>query len=226
MNRPKLRIAIYDMDKTITRRPTYLLFLLHAARTRERWRLLLLPLAALSVVFYALRLIDRGRLKELNHRLLLGATVPVADARALAESFASATLADNILSAAHTRLHEDATRGSRLVLATASYAFYASVIAQKLGIADTIGTKCHAFDGRLRPRIDGENCYGTAKLRMIEAWLADQGLVRDDCHIRFYSDHVSDLPCLEWADEPFAVNAHAPLAKLARMKGWPVLDWR
>ena len=45
-------------------------------------------------------------------------------------------------------------------------------------------------------------------------------------HVRFYSDHVSDAPTLDWADEAFAVNPHAPLLALAREKGWDVLRWR
>lgn len=55
--------------------------------------------------------------------------------------------------------------------------------------------------------------------------MAREGLTRSDLRIRFYSDHVSDAPVLEWADEPFAVNAHGPLRKLAAAKGWTVLDW-
>ena len=43
--------------------------------------------------------------------------------------------------------------------------------------------------------------------------------------IRFYSDHVSDAPVLEWADEPVAVNAHGPLRTLAKARGWPIVDW-
>ena len=49
---------------------------------------------------------------------------------------------------------------------------------------------------------------------------------RADAHIRFYSDHASDAPVLEWSDEPFAVNAHRKLRRLARRRGWPLLDWR
>jgi len=30
---------------------------------------------------------------------------------------------------------------------------------------------------------------------------------------------------LEWADEPFAVNASKKLRVLATAKGWPLLDW-
>ena len=42
-------LAIYDMDKTITRVPTYTPFLVHVATRRSPWRLLLLPLVGVSV---------------------------------------------------------------------------------------------------------------------------------------------------------------------------------
>jgi phosphoserine phosphatase len=61
---------------------------------------------------------------------------------------------------------------------------------------------------------------------MIEAWMAGEGIARDDAHVRFYSDHVSDAPTLAWVDEPFAVNPHAKLRELALVKGWPILGWR
>ena len=66
-------LAIYDMDRTVTRHATYTPFLLHCAIRRAPWRLLLLPFVILSMLAYVAKLIDRGRLKEINHRLLLGA---------------------------------------------------------------------------------------------------------------------------------------------------------
>ena len=111
-------------------------------------------------------------------------------------------------------------------MATASYDFYVRPIAAQLGITDVIATPSTVEGGQLLPRIAGENCYGEAKLRMIEAWMAGQGIARDDAHVRFYSDHVSDAPTLDWADEAFAVNPHAPLLALAKEKGWTVLRWR
>ncbi|CAN5289809.1 hypothetical protein BH10PSE15_BH10PSE15_03950 [soil metagenome] len=111
------------------------------------------------------------------------------------------------------------------MLATASYAFYAGAIAERLGFDDVIGTGVVRETGVLRAEIAGENCYGSAKLRMIEAWMAGQEIARGDAAIRFYSDHVSDAPTLVWADEAFAVNAHGPLRTLAGERGWPVVDW-
>ena len=60
------------MDRTVTRRATYTPFLIHCALRLEPWRLVLLPLVALSMLAYVAKIIDRGRLKEINHRLLLG----------------------------------------------------------------------------------------------------------------------------------------------------------
>jgi HAD superfamily hydrolase (TIGR01490 family) len=226
MSRPPIKLAIYDMDKTVTRRPTYTPFLFHAARTREPWRLLLLPFVAVTILAYLARLIDRGRLKEFNHALLIGRTLPATEAVTLAESFARETLAKNILPKARDRIDAEKADGYRLVLATASYAFYAGAIARALGFDDTIGTMTRTdVSGALLARIDAQNCYGTAKLEMVEAWMTREGLKREDCHIRFYSDHVSDAPCLNWADEAYATNAHAPLAELAKQRGWTVFDW-
>ena len=117
--------------------------------------------------------------------------------------------------------------GRKLVLATASYRLYAAAIAHRLGFDDVIATETQIDDqGWTIERIDGENCYGAAKLAMIQAWLAREGLDRDAVHIRFYSDHISDAPVHHWSDEAFATNPHDRLVKLAEVEGWKVLDWR
>jgi HAD superfamily hydrolase (TIGR01490 family) len=220
------RLAIYDMDKTITRQPTWTAFLIAAARYDAPWRLALLPLAGFATGAYALKLIDRARLKQITQRLLFGRRVPPQRVEAVAGQFAQRVVESGTFVGARERIAADKAAGYRLVLATASYRFYAEKIAALLGFDDVVATQSRfAPDGALLPLIDGENCYGSAKLRMIEAWMAREGLTRADCHIRFYSDHVSDAPVLAWADEPFAVNAHGPLRTLAKTRGWPVIDW-
>ena len=81
------------------------------------------------------------------------------------------------------------------------------------------------LDERVHAKIDGENCYGPAKLRMITDWLDASGLKDAHGHVRFYSDHVSDRPAFEWADEPVAVNPHGKLRRLAEQRGWAIEDW-
>ena len=219
-------LAIYDMDRTVTKRATYTPFLLHCARRRAPWRLLLLPIVLLSMVAYLLRLISRGRLKEINHHLLIGGTIHPSELKPLVDSFADAQIAANIRPGALKAIARDKSEGRRLILATASYRLYADAIAQRLGFDDVIGTgSVIGLDDRVNAKIAGENCYGPAKMRMITDWLEKSGVKDTYGHVRFYSDHVSDQPAFEWADEPIAVNPHGKLRRLAEQRGWRIEDW-
>ena len=220
-------LAIYDMDRTVTRRATYTPFLIYAARRLAPWRIPLVLLVPFTMLAYAVGLIDRGRLKELNYRLLVGRGVPPERLEAVIEGFADHQLVTNILPGARTSIAADKAAGRKLVLATASYRLYAAAIARRLGFDDVIATETAIDDqGWTIERIDGLNCYGDVKLAMIQAWLEREGLERDAVHIRFYSDHVSDAPVHHWSDEAFATNAHDRLVRVAEVEGWEVLDWR
>ena len=221
------RLAIYDMDKTITRAPTWTPFLWHFSRSAAPWRLLLAPGVAALALAYQLKLIDRARLKQGAQRLMLGRAVGAERMGRASGTFAKRLMAAGVLPQALARIAADRAEGWELVLATASYRFYVADIAAALGFDHVIATdSVYTVDGRLEARIAGENCYGAGKLRMVEAWLAREGCAREEAKVRFYSDHVSDAPVFEWADEPFAVNAHGPLRTLAKARGWPLLDWR
>jgi HAD superfamily hydrolase (TIGR01490 family) len=219
-------LAIYDMDRTVTLRATYTPFLLHCAFRRAPWRLLFVPLVLLSMLAYVSRLIDRARLKEINHRLLLGGRIHPTDLKPLVESFAARQIATNIRPGARKAIARDKSEGRRLILATASYRLYADAIAAKLGFDDVIGTgSIIGLDERVHAKIAGENCYGPAKMQMIADWVEKSGLKDARGHVRFYSDHVSDQPAFEWADEPVAVNPHGKLRRLAKDRDWMVEDW-
>ena len=219
-------LAIYDMDRTVTRRPTYTSFLLHCALRRAPWRLVFLPIVVGTMLAYVAKLITRARLKEINHSLLIGRAIHARDLKPLVDSFADAQVAGNIRPGARAAIARDKAEGRRIVMATASYRFYAAAIAERLGFDDVIGTgSVIGLDERLLARIEGENCYGHAKMRMVADWVDKSGLTGKHGHVRFYSDHVTDAPVFEWADEAVAVNPHGRLARLAAARGWAVEDW-
>ena len=200
---------------------------IHAAKARAPWRLGLLPLAGVAGVGYYLKLVDRSGLKEFTQRLMLGKALSESEMAAIAGAFADEVVASGVLQGARDRIAADRAEGYRLVLATASHGYYAAAIGARLGFDDVVATKAKRdAQGRVLYEIEGENCYGAAKLRMVENWLAEAGIARGEARVRAYSDHVSDAPLLGWADEGFAVNAHGPLAALAKVKGWAELDWR
>jgi len=220
------RFAIYDMDRTITVRGTYAAFLVHMARSIAPWRLVFMPLVGLVMLAYVLRFVGRGRAKEINQALLMGRQVSRARIMPAVEAYADKVIAGNLRAGALAQIEQDRADGCRLMIASASYRLYVEPIARRLGFDHVIATD-HFTQGvdYIRAKIAGENCYDVAKLRMIEAWMAAQGVERAATHVRAYSDHVTDAPMLEFADEGFAANPHEPLRKLATLRGWPILHW-
>lgn len=222
------RVAMYDMDRTITRSGTYSGFLMHVARRRQQWRLLLLPLVGVAGLAYAARLIDRSRLKAINLRLLVGKRFRRSEIAPLAESYADQVIARGLHSAALEQIAADREAGYRLLLATASFHLYVDAIAQRLGIDDVLATRLDEPDdaGHIHARLAGDNCYGEAKFARISDWLTANAITRDAAHIRAYSDHVSDHPMLHFADEAVATTPSRRLKRLAPRMGWQVVDWR
>lgn len=222
-----IRIAIYDMDKTVTRRATYNGFLLHMAWNKAPWRLFLSPLLGVGLALYAAKIWDRGRLKQFSQKLLIGERVTHARFQQYVERHADLVVGRNVYPQLRARVAEEKAEGYRHVMATASYRLYVEAIAKRLGFDDVIATDLASnSSGHVLARIDGHNCYDAAKLDKVKGWMAKQGLARWQCHIRAYSDHVSDAPLLAFADEAFATNPHKPLAEMAAANGWQVIDWR
>lgn len=220
-------LAIYDLDRTITRSGTYTPFLLFWAKSRSPWRLLLAPAALLFMGAYGVKLISRKRLKEIMQGLLMGARTQQSVLAPLVETFAQRVVRKGTYAQAVEAIATDRAAGRRVILATAAYEFYASPIAQMLNIADVVATRSQQDeDGGVVARIEGENCHGRVKLAMLEAFFKEAGIDRKSAHVRFYSDHISDLPVFEWVDEPIAVNASPRLKSIATERGWRLIDWR
>ncbi len=219
------KLAIYDMDRTITVRGTYTPFLLHMVFARAPWRLIFSPLLPFGFIAYGLKLIGREGLKTFNQRFLLGRPKH-GELGSLIDDYAKKVLAKNTYPEAMKQIERDRAEGRRLVLATASYKLYVDAIAKKLGFDDVIATRLAIDDdGHVLPKIIGKNCYDQAKLDRIEIFLHEEGLERDQLHIRAYSDHVSDSPMLEFADEAIATTPSPALRKMAAQRGWKIVDW-
>lgn len=219
-------LSIFDLDRTLTILPTYTPFLWFAMRSRAPWRLLLLPLLMPVAALYALKLVPRCRIKQAMHWVALGSGLAEREAARLADRFARRLIARGLYAEGVALVEAERKAGRRIVLATAAPHFYAAALARRLGIADVVATASSWRDGRLTPAIVSANCYGADKRCLVEAFMEGAGLARDAVHIRFYSDHASDLPMFDLADEPIAVNPSAKMRHIAATRGWPMLDWR
>jgi len=213
--------VIFDLDYTVTRVDTYPLFLLSMlARRPSRWlRAGFLPL---DLAFHRLGYRDNQWLKERALGGVAGGATPMLIERRSRE-LVDYVLKSKLRSGAIAALDQHRAAGHHLILATASFDFYARMLSEQLGFHDVVCTIAERDDRRrLTGRIAGKNCYGNEKLRRIAEVL--QGS-RGEWHVIVYSDHHSDLPLLEWADSPRVVNPSEKMRRIANERGYTILDW-
>ncbi len=225
MTAPAIRVAIYDLDRTVLRKPTFTLFLLWAAWREAPWRLLRLPALAALMIGYALRLYGRDGFKPAAIRLMLGRHLTPARAAGLAARFAAWRVPRDVPPGAAAAIARDRAAGYRLLMATAAPEFYAGAIADALGF-DAIVASRHQRDaaGNWLPGLDGPNCYGAEKARRVSEWL-DAHAPGGGGHIRAYSDHISDAPTFALASEAWLIGRGNKFARLAEQHGWQTTDF-
>jgi HAD superfamily hydrolase (TIGR01490 family) len=115
-------------------------------------------------------------------------------------------------------------QGHVLAICSASSQFAVQPVADHLGIEHAIYTEWLSHEGRLTGQVREPIVYGAGKVHWASRWAAKQGVALAESY--FYSDHISDEPLLEVVASPVAVNPEPRLARLARSRNWPILDWR
>ena len=229
VNRPadrngRSRAAIFDLDRTITRVGTFTPFLL-STRPDGPQRL---ALFARFVPHMALYKAGRLNRKTLKNRMLAMTLSGFEHARIaeLSDRFVTGVMAGGLYADALAAIARHRADGDRLILATASVDFYARLIAERLGLDECIATATGFESDEAPPQIAGENCYGEAKREMVAARLdALYGQNRDNLHLSFYTDHISDLPLLQAVETPYVINPKPALHAHARQAGWQVCSW-
>ncbi|MDP8984875.1 MAG: HAD-IB family phosphatase [Pseudomonadota bacterium] len=220
---PKPRLAVFDLDGTLTWHDTLLPFLLGYAVRYPRfsclWRV---PTAVIG--YGGTR--DRGLLKSRLIRAVMGGD-PRSRIDAWAEAFVGGLErrgAFRPAALARLRAHRDA--GDRLVLLSASPDLYVPRIGALLGFERTVCTELKwdaaapgedRLDGTLRTA----NRWGEEKTRCL-AWLRTQ---YPDMPLVAYGNSGSDLPHLRHADRALLVNAGAKARRTAAAAGIAVGDW-
>ena len=121
------------------------------------------------------------------------------------------------------RLHQ--TAGDHVMIVTATNEFVTRPIAQAFGVQELIAVEL-ARDSRgwITGEILGTPSFKEGKVHRISEWLSAHQKTWQDVQITFYSDSINDLPLLERAQIPVAVNPDARLRQLATDRGWRILQ--
>lgn len=216
---PLRRLAVFDLDGTVTQRDTFVGYLqgwLRRHPRRRRWW----PAAHAALRFLCLGR-DRGRLKSDLLQAYMGGAAR-AEVDAWSDEFVAGLGDADFCPGAFEAIARHRADGDRLVLLSASVDLYVPRLAGRLGFDEVICTGIAWQGDRLDGRLMTPNRRGEEKRRC----LAELRARHPDCRIAAYANAASDLAHLAAVDEPLLVNGSRRARRRARHAGIPAADWR
>jgi HAD superfamily hydrolase (TIGR01490 family) len=215
-------VAVFDLDGTVTRRDTYLAYLMYVLQRRGHRVPYCLGLPAAVLQF------KRGRLSNDTLKCRFLAAILGGCSRSEIErhtaGFVEICVTRMVKPAARARIARHHRQGHRLVLASASLDVYATALGTRLGFDDVVCTRVAWVADEISGSLAGPNLLSEAKLAAVK-----EALTMDErgCGLMFaYSDHHSDLPLLLFAKHGVAVDPTPPLAAAAAAYGLRIEKWR
>lgn len=221
---PAARVAVFDLDGTLSRGDLYLAFLAACLRRLGPARPLRLAGLPWATLRHLVGAESNASLKAAWLDAVLGGRTRM-EAEAVAAGFAARAAERAMKPAALEQVAGHRKAGDRLVLASASLDIYVAPIARLLGFEVAVATRvAWTPDGRIAGTLDGPNLRGPAKLDAVRAALGLEGAALLPPLVA-YSDHESDAALLGAATEAVAVDPTPAMAVLAARCGWQVVHW-
>jgi len=214
-----VRVAVFDLDGTITRHDTFVPYLRGWLRRHPRtgW----VGPAFVAIVRYLLAGQDRGRLKSDLIRACMAGT-PESEVRDWTANFVAGLDDSTLCPGAFAAIARHRDAGNRLVILSASVDLYAPEIGRRFGFDETICTGVAWRDGRLDGSLTTPNRRADEKRRCVEALRSRFPAAR----ICAYANSRADFAHLAAADDPVLVNAGPGLRRAAEKLGIPTEEWR
>ena len=213
-----MRVAVFDLDGTITRHDTLWPYLRGWVRRHPRpafW-----PRVLAALVPFLLDH-DRGGLKARLIRTAMGGA-DRADVRAWSAEYVALLGDYELCQGALAQIERHRAAGDRLVLLSASVDLYVPDIGRRFGFDETICTEVAWAGERLDGGLASENRRAGEKRRCVEALRARHPGAR----VVAYGNARSDFDHFAVADEATLVNGGAALRRAAASRGHSVAEWR
>lgn len=214
------RLAVFDVDHTITRRSTGRRLLQCGRRAG-----LFSVADLLAIPYHYLRY--RGgnvNLDQVAAHLTRLEGRPRHELETLAASCFERHVRDDIMPEATETILAHARAGDVVVFATSSLRLIVKPLADHFDVSYVLATELGFEAGAATGRLATPPCYGEEKRDRVIALAS--ALRIELAQTTFYSDSHADLPLLRVVGSPVAVNPDAKLKQEARARGWEIVAFR
>ena len=216
-----MRVAVFDLDGTITRHDTLAPYALGFVVRRRPWRLPALLLVLPALLGHAIGLVDRGGLKSVFIRAALGGCRRQ-DLERWTATFVDRLKAHGLFSQATEAIQAHARAGDHLVLLSASTDLYVPAIGKALGFQEVICTGVRWDGEHLDGTLTTPNRRGEEKARCVAALRARHPGVSAAA----YGNAASDIAHLKLVESGVLVNGSAAARRMAARAGITCTRWR
>ncbi len=216
-----MRLAVFDLDGTITRHDTLAPYSLGYVVRKRPWRLPALLLVLPALLGHAIGLVDRGGLKSVFIRATLGGCRRK-DLERWTATFVDRLVARGAFPQALQAIQAHARAGDHLFLLSASTDLYVPAIAHALGFREVICTGLRWDGERLGGTLTTPNRRGAEKARCLAALRARYPGVPSVA----YGNAASDIAHLKLVEQGVLVNGSAAARRAAMGEGISCINWR
>jgi HAD superfamily hydrolase (TIGR01490 family) len=223
-NKPKLEAAFFDVDNTLVRGSTPIIFGKRAFRggaikRRDIW----------SFAFEQMMFIRRGEknntLSSFKDRALaLTKGHPVRELMDLIDEVYIKDIKPRLWPQTVQAAMEHLAQGREVWLLTAAPVEIADAIVKDLGLTGALGTIVGHKEGLLTGELVGDPLHGQAKRKAAEKLAKERGISLKGSYA--YSDSANDLPLLSLVGHAVAVNPDSTLKRHAEAAGWEIMRFK
>ncbi|WP_368490671.1 HAD-IB family hydrolase [Clostridium sp. BJN0013] len=197
------KLAIFDVDFTLTKRETLMEFYLFMVKKRPKL-IIYAPFSIFSSILYLIKLFPAAKAKENFIAFING--ISENDMKLLVKEFYEKRLSKIIYEDALNTIKKLKKRGYKIYLISASAEFYLNELYEIKEVDKVIGTRFTVLDGKHSKKILGENCKGEEKVKRLMESLKEDNIEVDFKNSYMFSDSLSDLPLFNMVGNPYLIN--------------------
>lgn len=197
------KLAIFDIDYTITRKETLMEFFKYLV-SKDMKNIKFLPRALYSGLMYGVKIYDEKRVKECFLKFI--ENIDEAELAKLTKLFYDERISKILYKDAVDMIKKLKKEGYMVILISASPEFYVKEFYAIKEVDLIIGTKFTFEGGKFVRKMDGNNCKGEEKVRRLNEFLKEKNIKVDFKNSYMFSDSLSDKPLLDLVGNPYLIN--------------------
>lgn len=210
------KLAIFDIDYTITKKETLMEFFKFMVK-KDIKNIIYLPRAIFCGLMYLIKVYDERKVKETFLKFI--DSIDEDKLAELTKDFYENVIQKILYNDAIEMMKKLKKEGCFIYLISASPEFYIKEFYNIKEVDEVIGTRFEFKDKIFKRKMYGNNCKGEEKVLRLKEVLAKKNMNVDFKQSYMFSDSLSDKPLLDLVGNAYLIN-------YKKNSGFKVLQWK